>query len=247
MTAMSTEALPREDLFRAIYPGVEVRDVGDGGPVLFGHFTKFNEWTEINSAYEGRFMESIAPGAFTESFERMTPKVLLNHGTDPTLGDQVLGVPQVLREDEQGPYYEVPLFDGVPQLVMSGLRAGAYGASFRFSVMAEDVDRSPGESDFNPEGLPQRQITKSSVPEFGPVTFPAYEGATAGIRSVTEKFRPHDFDAELAQMAREHPADLAATIERALRPATPKSTPKAAPQPPRFRTREEFLEWMSQS
>jgi hypothetical protein len=243
---MSTEtAFPREDLFRAIYPGVEVRDVSDGGPVLYGHFTKFGEWTEINSEFEGRFMERSAPGAYTESFKRMTPKVTLNHGNDPSLGDQILGVPTVLREDDEGPYYEVPTFDGIPPLVMSGLRAGAYGASYRFHVEDEEVVRNPERSEHNPEGIPERTITRARVPEFGPVTFPAFAGATAAIRSLTDKFRPHDFDDELAQMVKDHPSDLAALIQRSLEPKPEAKPPKAAPTTPnRFRTREEFLQWM---
>jgi hypothetical protein len=28
------------------------------------------------------------------------------------------------------------------------------------------------------------------MPEFGPVTFPAYPGATAGMRSLTDRFTP---------------------------------------------------------
>lgn len=248
-----SEELPREDLYLGFRAGVEVREAseGDGRAVLFGHFTRFNEWTEIDSVYEGRFMERIAPGAFQQSFERMVPKVTLNHGQDPQLGNQVLGVPSVLREDSEGPYYEVPLFDGVPTLVMSGLRAGAYGASFRFHVDDEEVNRSPEASETNPEGIPERTITRTSTSEFGPVTFPAYEGATAQLRSLTDAFRRVDFDHELAQMAREHPVDLAVMIERALKPAgkMPEAPPKPAPEPApsRFRTREDFLSWMSQN
>ena len=40
----------------------------------------------------------------------------------------------------------------------------------------------PGRSSHNPEGIPERTVHQASVFEFGPVTFPAYEGATAGLR-----------------------------------------------------------------
>jgi phage head maturation protease len=246
-TPMGSKSSSTDDLYRAIYPGVAVREVNRGRPVLFGHFTKFNEWTEIDSRDEGHFLEQVAPGSFADSFNRLTPKVLLNHGKDPTIGDQILGIPETLREDSQGPYYEVPMFEGVPPLVMSGLRAGAYGASFRFHVEDQVADRKPGRSDHNPEGLPERTITKASVAEFGPVTFPAYTGATAGIRSMTDRFRPRSFDEEVAQMAREHPDNLAKVIHRALKssPATEeKPLEEKPPATPRFRTREEWLEWM---
>ena len=40
----------------------------------------------------------------------------------------------------------------------------------------------------NPDRLPERTITNATLYEFGPVTFPAYEGATAGMRSMTDEF-----------------------------------------------------------
>lgn len=246
--AQENPAPPREDLVRAIYPGVDVRDAADGTPTLVGYFAKFNEWAEIDSVYEGRFMERIAPGTFSRSFAALTPKVLFQHGKDPQVGDKVLGIPDVVEEDSIGARYEVPMFDtSYNRDLIPGLRAGAYGASFRFSVVTEDVDRTPGRSDHNPGGLPERTITEAGVPEFGPVTFPAYAGATAGIRSLTDAFRPHDVDAEIGQLAREHPGELAAVIQKALKGAEDKPL-EAKPQPtPRFRTREEYLEWMSLS
>ena len=63
-------ALPRKDLYRATFPAVEMR--GDFGtetpPMLTGHFSVFNQPTEINSMREGNFMETIAPGAFSKTF-----------------------------------------------------------------------------------------------------------------------------------------------------------------------------------
>lgn len=180
---------PRDDLFRAA-PGVQFRaadDDTDGDkPVMYGHFARFNEWTEIDSIFEGRFMEQIAPGAFKKTFREQAPVVLFNHGHDPTMGDQALGAVRSLREDGEGAYYEVDLFDGVPDLIVSGLRGGAYGASFRFRVMREEIVDKPGVSDHNPEGLPERTIKEVRCSEFGPVTFPAYKTATAACRSLTD-------------------------------------------------------------
>lgn len=250
-----SEELATDNLFRAISPelahmGVREQEDAAKTPILTGYFARFDEWTEINSHFEGRFMERIAPGAFAGSFERSTPKALFQHGRDPELGDKVLGGPVTVREDEEGAAYEVPLFPSVPPLLLDGLRAGAYGASFRFSVPddGQEVNRKPARSEHNPEGLPERTITSAQVHEFGPVTFPAYSGATAGIRSLTDEFRPVDFDHEVARMAREHPSDLARVIERALHdPEAPKETPPEPAPQPRFRSREEYLAWMSQT
>jgi phage head maturation protease len=197
--------------------------------------------------FEGRFMERIAPGAFTDSFANSTPKALFQHGRDPEVGDKVLGSPVSVREDDLGAAYEVPLFPSVPPLIVDGLRAGAYGASFRFSVVSDDVVRKPARSDHNPEGISERTITEARVAEFGPVTFPAYAGATAGIRSITDDFRPRDRNEEIAQMAREHPQELAQVIQKALKGSEPEPPKPKAPVQPRFRSREEYLQWLSKS
>jgi phage head maturation protease len=42
-----------------------------------------------------------------------------------------------------------------------------------------DVNQRPGKSDYNPDGLPEITILEARLIEFGPVTFPAYAGATA--------------------------------------------------------------------
>lgn len=195
---------PRDELFRAIRPGVELREDGEGSsPTLVGHFARFNEWTEIDSFFEGRFMEIIAPGAFKKTFRERTPKVLFQHGHDPQVGDKPIASVETLREDNEGAFYEASLFDGVPQLVMDGLRAGEYGASFRFRVLREEIVEAPKRSKTNPEGLPERTIKEAEVQEFGPVTFPAYAGATAGVRSLTDRITfqrlAHD-DAALSQL-----------------------------------------------
>lgn len=187
---------PRDGLVRAVMDGaVEWRDASDERDgrlgTLRGHFAKFNQWTKIDSSFEGRFMEQIAPGAFTKTFSenRAGMKVLFNHGKHPSVGEMPLGPIADLREDADGAYYEVPLLDTTYNRdLLPGLEAGLYGASFRFRVMRDDLQRRVPASDWNPDALPQRTVQEASVREFGPVTFPAYEGATAGIRSMTDEF-----------------------------------------------------------
>ena len=173
----------------------------DDGPVMIGHFARFGEWNEIDSWYEGRFLERINPGAFSKTFDGRLRSVAVtfNHGHD-VMGQQVLGIPAVLREDDHGPYYEVPLLDGIPDLIMSGLRADAYGASYMFNVVRDEWEDEPETSDHNPQGLPERTISEVKLHEFGPVTYPADGGATAGVRSLTDHFRtsPEDTPPELA-------------------------------------------------
>lgn len=190
---------PRDNLVRAAPPaaaawtvpvGVALRAEADGAAArtLFGHFTVFDRWTEIDSMWEGNFLERILPGATKKTLREQTPKVLFQHGMDPQMGDRVItAAPDVLREDDTGPYFEARLLDGLDQLVYEGLRAGVYGISFRFSVMREEWNEEPGASEHNPKGLPERSIKEIRVSEFGPVTFPAYPDADVGIRSMTDE------------------------------------------------------------
>jgi HK97 family phage prohead protease len=181
---------PRENLVRGVWP-LELRDAGNGMPTLHGHFAVFNDWTHIESQWEGDFMERIAPGAFRKTFadNRGAMRVLFNHGKDPLAGDKPLGPIDVLEEDERGAYYEVPLLDtSYNRDLLPGLRAGLYGASFRFRVVTEDVTKRPRSSGRNPDAVPERTIREAEVMEFGPVTFPAYSGATASVRSLTDEF-----------------------------------------------------------
>ena len=197
------ERPPRDNLVRAMALPPELRKIHDdeddddrGMPTLFGHFAVFNQWTEIDSMWEGNFMERIAPGAFKKTIKenRDSMKVLFNHGQDMQIGDKVLGPIEVLREDKTGPFYEVPLFDTTYNRDLApGLEAGVYGASFRFRVMKEEFDKAPKTSKANPTGLPERTIKEAQVMEFGPVTFPAYAGASADarttmLRSLTDNY-----------------------------------------------------------
>ena len=193
-----TNLPPMDNVVRALYEpqAVELRAASDdddgGGPgTLFGHFAVFNRWTEIDSLWEGRFLERIAPGAFTDTLraDGASIRVLYDHGSDPSIGNKPLGAPRSLTEDKTGAAYEVDLFDAdyVRELVPA-LEAGQLGASFRFQVRAHEWVDEPEPSDSNPHGLPERTITDALVREFGPVTFPAYADATAGVRSLTDDF-----------------------------------------------------------
>ena len=186
---------PTDNLVRQRYDAgsVALRDDGDGtGRLLNGHFAVFNEFTEINSWYEGRFLEQITPGSFLDTFAARSPKVLYDHGHDPSIGNKPLGAPDVLEEDKIGARYESELFDApyVDQLIPA-LRAGQLGASFRFRVTGEEWHEPKKATKSNPDKLKERTITEIDLYEFGPVTFPAYDSATAGVRSGSDAFIEH--------------------------------------------------------
>lgn len=172
----------------------------DGGTdvhVMDGHFSVFGNWYEINSAFEGRFLERISPGAYNKTFkddasrknagERI--KCLLEHGHDPQVADKPLGVPRALEEDGHGARYEVPLLDtSYVRDLIPALEAGAYGSSFRFRVLQDEWVEEPERSDHNPNGIPERTIKEVKVMEFGPTMFPANSAASAGLRSTTDEY-----------------------------------------------------------
>jgi HK97 family phage prohead protease len=253
---------PKENIVRAVMPGGEFRaDESAAGKVgtLNGHFAVFSEFTEINSVWEGRFMEQIAPGAFKKTFSenRSSMKVLFDHGQDPSVGSKPLGPISDLREDDTGAFYEVDLIDtSYTRDLVPGLRAGLYGASFRFRVIREDLNNDPAASDSNPDRLPERTIREAQVMEFGPVVFPAYQGATAGVRSMTDDYIFQQFRAhpdKLRELLNHFQLD---TAEAAIQPEnTGQTTAPSEPTPPdrapqqerrvhRFESREEWLQWM---
>jgi HK97 family phage prohead protease len=158
-------------------------------PTLIGHFAVFDQWTEINSRFEGHFIERIAPSAFDKTFaeNRRNMRVLFQHGKDPQIGEKILGPIAELRAEDEGAYYEVPLYDtSYNRDLLPGLADNQYGASFRFRAVKEDWVEKPKSSEHNPHGLRERTITEAKVMEFGPVTFPAYAGSSAGLRSATD-------------------------------------------------------------
>lgn len=186
-------------VLRAVRPGVELRADGEEPGTLTGHFSVFNRWFEINSWFEGHFLERTAPGSFKRTFNAWRDagdshriQVLLEHGYDPTVGDKPLGVPESLSEDRTGAGYEVELFDAAyVRDLLPALRAGVYGASYRFRVIADSWDYEPRTSEHNPDGIPERTITEQQVFEFGPTVFPANPHATAGLRSLTDHYYEH--------------------------------------------------------
>jgi HK97 family phage prohead protease len=154
-------------------------------------FSPFNTWYEVNSRWEGRFLERTTPGTFADTIakDRGIMRSLFDHGHDPQIGNKVLGPIVALREDATSPVGEVELLDtGYNRDLLPGLKAGVYGSSFRMHVQADDWDDNPPRSEHNPDGIPERTITRVRALEFGPVTFPANPAATATVRSGTDYY-----------------------------------------------------------
>lgn len=235
---------PTENLFRGLHVAPELRDDTTDpdlitAPVMFGHFSRFDAWYEIDSWFEGRFLERTAPGSFKKTIRenRDTVKVQFDHGYDWNIGDSLLGPIDDLREDDQGPYFEVPLIDTdynreriLPQLegrlMTSGEKRGSLlGTSFRFRVTKDEWVEPDKASGHNPDKIPERTIREVRLFEFGPVVWPANQDADVGVRSLTD----HYFEKELARSGR---------LSRAQRALTPSqgadlvSLPSEPAEPP---------------
>ena len=164
------------------------RDDGESdGRTLEGYAAVFDEWTEIDSWWEGHFLERLDPGSFDNTLVKRGDrvKVLYDHGFDPSIGNKPLGKPERMEPDKTGLWTETPLArtsynDDLIELLRS---EAIDGMSFRFSVKEEHWDDEPEASDTNPKGLAERTLLAVDLFEFGPVTFPAYEATTAGVRS----------------------------------------------------------------
>ena len=172
---------PREDLIR-MSTVIRAETDGDGMMTLTGIPILFNVWTEINS-WEGKFRERISPKALKKTLKERGDqiKVLFNHGFDPQIGDKPLGKPTRQDVKDDGLHVEVPLAPtSYNRDIQALIEAEALdGMSFRFTVVKEEwenLDEDDGK-------LPERTITELRLHEYGPVTFPAYEATTVGVRS----------------------------------------------------------------
>jgi HK97 family phage major capsid protein/HK97 family phage prohead protease len=212
-----TSRPPKDNLVRAVFPGPEFREEPEDDFIghATGHLAVWDQWTEINSSWEGNFLERVNRSAFEKAVRENTPKVLLNHGQDPQVGDKPLGPPLRLEPDDIGMAYDVGLIDtSYNRDILPGLKAKLYGSSFRFSVVKEEFNRSAKKSDHNPKGLPERTILEATLPEFGPVTFPAYISADAGARMEMRSMTDDYILTEALDQFIEEPDKLRALLEQ---------------------------------
>lgn len=174
---------PKEDLIRMLPITSARADVDEEG-ILVGYASPFNEWADIDSWWEGRFREMFLPSAFDKTLKERAEriKVLFNHGFDPSIGDKPLGKPRLMKPDATGLWTETPLDDtSYNRDLKESLRSGAIdGMSIRFSVVKEEWNYDTEDE------IPERTISEARLYEFGPVTWPAYEATTAGIRSLAD-------------------------------------------------------------
>ena len=100
-----------------------------------------------------------------------------------------LGRLRDIREEADGVHHQVDLFDGLPQLLMEGLRSGTYRASFVRNLSRTSSGQA-GEVGVQPRGIPESVVTELALKELGPTPVPAYHETTAENRSLNDEFMP---------------------------------------------------------
>jgi phage head maturation protease len=135
-------------------------------------------------------MERFARGSLSKTMRERASKVrvLFEHGLDSVLGRQAIAEIEEMRDEADGAYFRARLLDGLPPLLVSGLRRGLYGSSVRFKPVLWERNRSPKPSESNPTGMEERTVTEGFLRELSVVTFAQYAGATAHVRSLTDEF-----------------------------------------------------------
>lgn len=234
----------------------------DSPGYLTGRFAVFDTWTEVRSRIEGHFMERTGEGAFRKAISEGRPPIIFQHGWDPELGTRPIAPTEDIGTDTRGGHYGGPLLKGVPELVVSGLRAGLYGSSYRFRAIRPEVNPRPKPSANNPEGIPEVTIREATLKEIGPGMFPVYKETSAIVRSETDEYllsRFGDPEQILGLLAAQR-GDLAlssgeagdghSTEESRTEPPPPAATTTVVPAsvsdvPQRFRSRDEWLGWLS--
>jgi hypothetical protein len=170
-----------------------VRDGNGDGLTFEGYAAVYNTPTRIQG-WDDDFDEQIAPGAFRAIAAGKYPALMFDHGKHPLIGTMPLGRITAAREDPRGLHITARLTDNwLIQPVRDAVRDQAVtGMSFRFSV------DDGGDTWLDRQGdVPLRTLTSVSVPELGPVVFPAYEPTTASVRSALDRFPP-DFTGRAA-------------------------------------------------
>lgn len=156
---------------------VAIRAEGDGTGMIHGYGAVYYDGTP-NTEYQlwPGMVERIMPGAFARAVnQKDDARALFNHDTNMVLGRVSAGTLR-LAEDNRGLRYEIDPGDTSVYRDVSAFikRRDVQGSSFAFNV----TDEQPRKEN----GIRIREIRGVELFDVGPVTFPAYESTSTGIR-----------------------------------------------------------------
>jgi len=163
--------------------GLEVRE-GEGGAVtIAGRAAPFNQWSQELVSRNRRFRERIAPTAFDRALNGGDVLALYQHDAAMPLARTRANTLR-LWKDETGLRFEMApaLTTSWGRDAVAAVREGLVDAmSFGFRVSAAGMSEVRGEDD-----VFERTLHDVDLREISLVTFPAYPGTAALVRSETE-------------------------------------------------------------
>ena len=169
---------------RRMTPAGEVRieeRVG-GGKMVTGYAAVFHRDGDSGTEYRlgTDIVERIAPTAFNRAIqEKHDARALFNHDPNMLLGRAAAGTLR-LSVDQRGLKYEIDVPDTQigRDVATSIARGDLAGSSFSFRINGKAGQRFDKAKDHD-----VRTILDVDLFDVGPVTYPAYEGTTTGMRS----------------------------------------------------------------
>ena len=147
---------------------------GDNGDMtVVGYAAVFDQPTEINSLFEGRFLEVIKPGTFAGSLKTRDIALLWAHDMGYPLARVANGTLE-LEEDDYGLRMTAQLPDNTRghDTLYQIKRGDIDGMSFRIRITKHTWIEPEKRDD-----LPKREIFEADLVEVSFVTFPAFEGS----------------------------------------------------------------------
>jgi HK97 family phage prohead protease len=128
----------------------------------------------------GGFVEQVAPTAFNDSRGRDWPDVRARYNHEILLGTTAARTLS-LSIDETGLLYEVEPPKARADILELVQRGDVRHSSFAFRTIEDNWDTSD-------QGYPMRTLIKVQLVDVAPVDDPAYPDATAGLRSLAQRF-----------------------------------------------------------
>jgi HK97 family phage prohead protease len=161
---------------------IKIESRADGGKMLTGYAAVFHREGDSGTEYRlgPDIVERIAPTAFNRALqEKHDARALFNHDPNMLLGRAGAGTLR-LSVDARGLRYEIDIPDTTvgKDVATSIARGDLAGSSFAFSINGKGGQRFEKGKDVD-----IRHILDVDLFDVGPVTYPAYEGTTTGLRS----------------------------------------------------------------
>lgn len=167
---------------------MEVRAASDKPRVITGYAAVFYRADDPATEFQlwEKCVERIHPGAFDAALREDDVRALFDHRSERVLGRRQPGSTSPtlrLSVDERGLKYEVDLPDDELGLAQKIERGDITGSSFGFMVETAWGAKRGRVTWEEHNGLMIRNVYDLELIDVGPVTFPAYAGATAESRS----------------------------------------------------------------